>query len=44
MKLSIVRAETKSKFKVSFYGVVIKRILPNCLHVDMANELAGFYL
>ena len=32
MKLSILRAETKSIVKVSFYGVVIKIMLPNCLH------------
>ena len=41
MKLSILRAETKSIVKVSFYGVVIKIMLPDCLHIK--NPLGRAY-
>ena len=41
MKLSILRAETKSIVKVSFYGVVIKITLPDCLHIK--NPLGRAY-
>lgn len=50
MKLSILRAETKSIVKVSFYGVVIKIMLPTVCTLKtrwdehMANEPAGFHL